>query len=116
MSDLMKKENRGKIALGAGGIAGGVAVLVVKGIAASFFWPIGPLVVGGLILWGSWRLFQKPNSALVGMVGLAAGILVAASTIPVIGPLAGFLLTLSGVALIAGGVWAIYQTFKSRRS
>jgi len=116
MSDLMKKENRGKIALGTGGIAGGIGVLVVKGIASSFFWPVGPLVVGGLILWGSWRLFQKPNSALVGMVGLAAGLLVAATALPVIGPLAGFLLTLSGIGLIAGGAWAIYQTVKSRRS
>ena len=115
MSDLMKSENRGKVAIGAAGIAGGIGVLVVKGIAASLFWPVGPLVVGGLILWGSWRLFQKPNSALVGMVGLAAGALVAATAIPIVGGLAAVLLTISGIGLIAGGAWALWQVFKNRR-
>jgi TRAP-type C4-dicarboxylate transport system permease small subunit len=113
MSDLMKKETRGKLALGAGGIAGGVGILVVSGIVASS-WPVA-LVVGGLVLWGSWKLFQKPHSALVGMVGLAAGILVAATAVPLVGHLASLLLTLSGVGLAAGGVWAIVQVFKARR-
>ncbi len=115
MSDLMKKETRGKIALGAGGLAGGVGVLVVNSFAAHLFWPVGPLVVGALILWGSWRLFQKPNSALVGMVGLAAGVLVAATALPLVGGLASLLLTLSGIGLIAGGIWSIVQVFRNRR-
>ena len=114
MSDLMKKENRGKIAIGTGGIAGGIGILAVSSIVAGS-WPVA-LVVGGLILWGSWRLFQKPNSALVGMVGLAAGVLVTATAIPLVGGLASMLLGLSGIGLIAGGAWAIYQTLKSRRS
>ena len=114
MSDLMKRENRGKIALGAGGIGGGLAILAVTGIVASS-WPVA-LVVGGLTLWGSWRLFQKPNSALVGMVGLAAGVLVTATGLPIVHGLAQLLLTVSGIGLVAGGAWAIYQTFKSRRS
>jgi hypothetical protein len=114
MGDLMKKENRGKIALGAGGVAGGIGIMVVSGIVAHS-WPVA-LVVGGLIVWGSWRLFQKPNSALVGMVGLAAGLLVTATAVPLVGGLASLLLGMSGIGLIAGGVWAIYQTVKSRRS
>jgi hypothetical protein len=114
MSDLMKRENRGKMAIGAGGVVGGIAVLAVGGMVAGQFLPA--LVVGGLVLWGSWKLFQKPNSALVGMVGLAAGVLVAASGIPLVGGLASLLLSLSGIGLVAGGAWAIYQVFKSRRS
>lgn len=114
MSDLMKRETRGKMAIGAGGVAGGLAVLTVGGIVAGS-WPLA-LVVGGLVLWGSWKLFQKPNSALVGMVGLAAGVLVTATAIPLVGGLASLLLTLSGVGLVAGGAWAIYQAVKSRRS
>ena len=114
MSDLMKKETRGKIALGAGGVAGGIGILALTGFVAGQFLPA--IVVGGLVLWGSWRLFQKPNSALVGMVGLAAGILVAASGIPLVGGLASLLLWISGVGLIAGGVWAVSQVFRSRRS
>ena len=114
MSDLMKKETRGKMALGAGGIAGGVALMSLTGFVAGNFIPA--LVVGGLVLWGSWKLFQKPNSALVGMVGLAAGVLVAASGIPLVGGLASLLLSLSGIGLIGGGVWALYQVFRSRRS
>lgn len=114
MSDLMKRENRGKMAIGAGGVVGGLAVLTVGGMVAGQFIPA--LVVGGLVLWGSWKLFQKPNSALVGMVGLAAGVLVAASGVPLVGGLASLLLSLSGIGLVAGGAWAIYQVFKSRRS
>lgn len=114
MSDLMKRETRGKIALGAGGVAGGIALLSLTGMVAGHFIPA--LVVGGLVLWGSWKLFQKPNSALVGMVGLAAGVLVAASGIPFVGGLASLLLGLSGFGLIAGGAWAVYQAFQSRRS
>ena len=114
MSDLMKRENRGKIALGAGGIAGGVGLMALTGIVASS-WPVA-LVVGGLILWGSWRLFQKPNSAMIGMLGLAAGALVAATGIPLVGGLAHLLLTLSGIGLVVGGGWAIWQVLKSRRS
>jgi len=115
MSDLMKRETRGKLALGAGGVAGGIGVLAVNAFAAHLFWPIGPLVVGGLILWGSWRLFQKPSSALVGMVGLAAGVLIAATALPLIGGLASLLLTISGIGLIAGGVWSVVQVFRNRR-
>lgn len=114
MSDLMKKETRGKIAIGAGGIAGGLALLSLTSVVAGS-WPVA-LVVGGLVLWGSWKLFQKPNSALVGMVGLAAGVLVAATGLPLVGGLASLLLGISGIGLVAGGGWAIYQTFKSRRS
>jgi len=114
MSDLMKKENRGKIALGAGGVAGGVALMTLTSFVAGHFLPA--LVVGGLVLWGSWKLFQKPNSALVGMIGLAAGVLVAAAGLPLVGGLASLLLGLSGIGLVAGGAWAIYQTVRSRRS
>lgn len=114
MSDLMKKENRGKIALGTGGIVGGVALMALTGVVAGHLVPA--LVLGGLVLWGSWRLFQKPNSALVGMIGLAAGVLVAAAGLPLVGGLASLLLGVSGIGLIAGGAWAIYQTVKSRRS
>lgn len=113
MSDLMKKESRGKIALGAGGIAGGIALMSLTGIVAGNF--VLALGVGAAILWGSWKLFQKPNSALVGMVGLAAGVLVAAAGIPLVGGLASLLLGVSGIGLVAGGAWALYQVFKSRR-
>ena len=114
MSDLMKRENRGKLALGAGGVAGGIGLLAVMGVVASS-WPVA-LVVGAVVLWGSWKLFQKPNSALIGMVGLAAGVVIAATGLPLVGGLAKLLLTLSGIGLIGSGVWAIYQVFKNRRS
>jgi len=114
MGDLMKKESRGKLALGAGGVAGGVALLSLTGFVAGHFVPA--LIVGGVVLWASWRLFQKPNSALVGMVGLAAGLLVAAAGLPIVGGLASLLLTLSGLGLAAGGAWAIWQVVKGRRS
>jgi hypothetical protein len=114
MSDLMKRETRGKVALGVGGVAGGIGILALTGFVGGHFLPA--LVVGGLVLWGSWKLFQKPNSALVGMVGLAAGVLVAAAGLPIVGGLAGLLLGISGFGLIAGGAWAVYQVAKSRRS
>ncbi len=118
MSDLMKKENRGKLAIGTGGIAGGIGLLALQGLAAHFCWlpyPIGPLVFGGLILWGSWRLFQKPSSALTGMIGLAAERLVAATAIPLVGGLASLLLTISGIGLLGAGIWSIVQVFRNRR-
>lgn len=113
MSDLMKRETRGKLALGTGGIVAGVALLGLTGWIVSL--GAFALVPGALVLWGSWRLFQKPSSSLVGMVGLAAGVLIAATALPLVGGLASLLLTLSGVGLLAGGVWSVVQVFRSRR-
>jgi hypothetical protein len=114
MSDLMKKETRGKLAIGASGISGGIGILLLTGYVAGHFIPA--LVIGALVLWGSWRLFQKPNSALVGMVGLAAGVLVAASGIPIVGHLASLLLGISGIGLLIGGGLTVWQVMKGRRS
>ena len=114
MGDLMKQpESRGKLALGASGIVAGIAVWAIMGFVAGAWYL--PLVVGALTLWGSWRLFQKPSSAMAGMLGLAAGALVTATALPIIGPLAGFLLGLGGFGLFAGGVLAVFQVFRSRR-
>ena len=114
MGDLMKPENRGKLALGAGGIVGGLAVWGVMGLVAHQLLPA--VIIGGLVIWGSWRLFQNPTSALVGMVGLAAGVLLAAAGLPLVGGLASLLLGISGLGLVAGGAFAVWQVFKNRRS
>ncbi len=111
MSDLMKKENRGKVVLGAGGIAGGIGALVLSSMTAN---PLVAVVLGAGMLWGGWRLFQKPNSFLLGVVGMAAGILTAASAIPLVGGLATTLLTLSGIGLVAAGIWAIVKVVRDR--
>ncbi len=117
MSDLMKKENRGKLALGVGGVLGGIGVFAMAGIIHALpFYPFSTIAAGILVLWGGWRLFQKPNSVLTGLVGMAAGLLVAVSPLPLVGGLAKILLDVSGVGLIAAGIWTIYKVFRDRRS
>ena len=115
MSDLMKPENRGKIAFGAGGIAGGIVVLAVSSFIAHLAF-LPALVIGGAVLAGSWYLFQKPKSALTGMLGIVAGVVIAASALEPIKFIASGLLTLGGIGMIAAGAWAIYRVFKSRRT
>ena len=88
MSDLMKRENRTKVVLGAGGIAGGLGALVLAGLAHS---PLIALGLGAAVLYGGWKLFQKPNSFLLGVVAMAAGVLTAASGVPFVGGLAELL-------------------------
>jgi hypothetical protein len=112
MSDLMRKDNRAKIFWGSTGIVGGLGVWGLMGLLHN---PIVAVVTGALILWGSWRLFQKPSSAMAGMVGMVAGVLVAVSAFPMIGGLAGFLLGASGLGMLVGGVWTLVKVFRSRR-
>lgn len=114
MGDLMKKENRSKLAWGSAGVGGGIAVISLTGIVAGQLFPA--LGIGALILFGGWKLFQKPKSALAGMVMMAAGILTAAAGIPLVGGLASFLMGLSGVGMLLAGGWTIYRVFKNRKS
>ena len=112
MSDLMRKDNRAKIFWGTSGIVGGLGVWGLMGLLHQ---PIVAVVVGAVVLWGSWRLFQKPSSAMAGIVGMVAGVLIAATPIPLIGGMAGFLLGASGLGLLGGGIWTLYKVFRSRR-
>ena len=112
MSDLMKRENRGKVVLGAGGVLGGIGVLTLASLAHA---PLVALGLGAVIRYGGWRLFQKPNSFLMGVVGMAAGILTAASAVPLVGGLAQLLLNLSGIALLGGGIWTIFRVIRNRK-
>ncbi|NNM67644.1 MAG: hypothetical protein HKM06_06515 [Spirochaetales bacterium] len=110
MSDLMRKDNRVKIFWGTSSIVGGLGIWGLMGLLHN---PIAAVVVGAVIFCVSWRLFQKPSSAMAGMVGMLAGVLVAVS--PVVGVLASFLLGASGLGLLAGGIWTLYKVFRSRR-
>jgi predicted lipid-binding transport protein (Tim44 family) len=46
---------------------------------------------------------------------MGAGILTAASAVPLVGGLAQLLLNLSGIALLGGGIWTIFRVIRNRK-
>jgi hypothetical protein len=108
----MKRENRGKVVLASGGVVGGIGVLALASLAHTPFIALG---LGALILYGGWKLFQKPNAFFAGVIAMAAGVLTAASAVPLVGGLASLLLNVSGIALLGGGIWTLFKVFRDRK-
>ena len=100
---LVKQATQGAFA-----IAGGVALLVFKGLAAIPF--VGPIVgaamlVAGLVLRSKGSQGDKFTSlSLVVLGGVAV-----ATIIPVIGGLANTLMWMSALGLIGVGIWKLIQ-------
>jgi hypothetical protein len=112
MGDIVSREQLTKQAMkGVGGVAGGVALLVISVLTGSL---IGGLIVGGLVALVGLVMTKDRTDRKAGLVALAAGaITVVGLAVPPIAHLARALLTISGIGLLGAGVWSLIKFFKN---
>lgn len=109
MGDLVPRKTlvkQGGLALG--GLAGGLALFLLPG-------GIPGLIVGGVIALVGLAISSSRDDRTAGAITTAAGVLAAARIIPVIGGLAGALLTISGIGLLVMGGLNLYKFIKNYR-
>jgi hypothetical protein len=115
MGDIMSRDQLSRQGMrGLGGVAGGIALVVVGGAIGS---TIGSMVVGGLVgLVGLAMLTSKGNRK-AGLLAIAIGAVtfLTLQVKPIAG-LARFLLTVPGIALIGFGAWSLVKFFKNLKA
>ena len=114
MDDLVPRKKLVKYgSQGIGGLIGGGVLLALN----SMGW-VGSLIVGGVIAAIGLAISASKDDRTAGLVATVAGALVAITAIPVIGGVAGTLLSLSGIGLlVAGGlnIWKFIRGYRKRR-
>ncbi len=105
-SELTKQGMRG-----VGGIAGGVALLLIRALASG---PIGGFIVGGLVAVVGLIMTRDKGDRKAGLVALGAGAAtILAFLIPGIRWLPLTLLLVSGIGLLGAGVWSLIKFFRN---
>jgi len=111
MSDLVPRKTmvkQGGYAIG--GLGGGIALLALHAIGG-----VPALIVGGIVALIGLAISSSKDDRTAGIVTAAAGALTAAAAIPVIGGIAGALLTISGIGLLVMGGINLYKFVKNYR-
>ncbi len=96
---------------GVGGIVGGAVVLALGGLGA-----VGSLVVGGVIALIGLGLSRSKDDRTAGIVATTAGVITAVTALPLLGGLAGTLLTISGIGLLIAGGLNVFKFIRGYRS
>ena len=100
-----------------GGIGGGAALLILRGIAnfgAGLSLP--GLIVGGVITVIGLGTSSSKSDRSSGLLVTGAGLLTAAASLPIVGGLASFLMGVAGVGLLIGGGISLYKFIKGLKS
>ena len=96
---------------GVGGIVGGAVVLALGGLGT-----VGSLVVGGIIALVGLGLSRSKDDRTAGIVATTAGVVTAVTALPLLGGLAGTLLTISGIGLLIAGGLNVFKFIRGYRS
>ena len=112
-STLVRQGSRG-----IGGVAGGIGLLVLRGIAgvgAGLSLP-GLIVGGGLTIFGLGAAARDKKDQTAGWITAGAGILTGVASLPLVGGLASGLMWIAGVGLLGTGGYSLYKFFKGLRA
>lgn len=112
MGDVISREEVNR-SLGRGvvGVGTGISLLVLNSLPAWSilgFAPI-PLGIGAILALAGWNNLKKHEGSLGGLLALGAGVLTAASGLPLLGGLAGFAL---GAGALGGLIYGGLQFFR----
>ena len=99
--------------MGFGGLAGGIGILVLKGIAAGSVF--GGLAFGGILALSGLWLRASRHEKKAGTVGVAAGVLTILAALPVLKVFATPLMLIGGVGLLLVGGWSLYKLARGLR-
>jgi len=96
---------------GAGGVGGGIALWVLSGLGG-----LGSLIVGGLIAVVGLAISTSEDDRTAGLITTGAGALTMVTAVPFLGGLAGALMSISGIALLIGGGYNLFQFFRGMKN
>lgn len=109
MGDLVpRKEMVNQGVKGVGGVAGGVALLIVKGLLFSLGLVPG-LIIGGVLTLGGLAISRSKGERTAGAVVAGAGILTLVASTGIGAGLAGALMTIGGIGLLAFGGYSLIK-------
>jgi hypothetical protein len=101
---------------GFAGVGGGVALLILRGIAhIDSGLSLPGLIVGGIVSVVGVVIASSPEDRKAGMVALGAGILTAVASLPGIGGIASWLMMVGGIGLILTGGWSLFKFWRALR-
>jgi hypothetical protein len=115
MGDIVSREQLSRQGMkGIGGVAGGLALVLVGGAVGSV---LGSMIIGGLVgLVGLAMLTSKGNRKAGVLAIVIAGVTFLALRVPAIAHLARFLLLVPGIGLIGFGAWSLVKFFKNLKA
>lgn len=97
-----------------GGIGGGVALLVLRGIGGLL---VPGLIVGGVLTAVGIGISSKSKEdRMAGLITTAAGVLTAVASLPIVGGFAKGLMLIGGIGLLVAGGVSLYKFIKGLRS
>jgi hypothetical protein len=97
------------------GVGGGIALLVLGGVAGIGLIP-GLAVGGAVTAIGLGTASRSKQERVPGMIAAGAGILTGVASLPLVGGLAGGLLSLGGIGLLGAGGYSLYKFFKGLKA
>ncbi len=101
---------------GVAGVAGGIGIFLLRGIAAGGGFSIPGLIVGGIVTLIGLGMSSSQKDRPSGLITAAAGVLTAIASLPIVGGLASALMWIGGTGLLAGGIYSIYKFIKGIKS
>lgn len=112
MGDIVPRDQLTKQAMtGVGGLAGGVALLVLRALTGS---TVGGLIIGGIAAIVGLVMARDREDRKAGLVALAAGALtILGLAIPGIRGLASTLMLISGIGLLGFGGWSLFKFLRN---
>jgi hypothetical protein len=118
MNDIVPRREMVKLGLkGVGGVGGGLGLFLLKGIAAmGGSLSIPGLIAGVLVTSAGMVVASSKEDRQAGILTAGAGAITVIASLPLIGGLAGLLMSVAGIGLIAGGVYSLYKFWKGIKS
>ncbi|GEM_PF-351511 len=103
---------------GVGGTAAGIGLLILSGFAGPGLSILGLIVGGGLTAFGlsSSSKAKSPDDRTGGLVAAGAGALTVIASLPLIGGLAGGMMSLAGFGLLGYGGYSLYKFISGLRA
>lgn len=112
MNDIVPRKRLVKYGMqGAGGAVGGIALLALSGMGA-----LPSVIVGGLIGLVGLGISTSKDDRTAGLMMAGAGAVTALTAVPVLGGIAGTLLTISGIGLLVVGGLNLFKFIKGYRN
>ncbi len=96
-------------------LAGGGGVLLLSAFVGGGFSLLG-LLLGGAVAFVGAAVSRDQKDRMVGLGIMAAGVLTAAASLPLIGGIGSFLLGASGIGLLGLGGYNLYRFYRGMRS
>ncbi len=97
---------------GFAGVAGGIVLLVLRGIAGAGFWP--GLLAGAVLIIVGLSIGSSRQDRLAGGVTVAVGAATLIGSIPAFSGVR-WLMSVAGIALLAAGAWSLVKFFLNLR-